>query len=520
MKLSFTKKMIISMLIIIVIPIITLGVLTYQQSKNVLIEDLKTNNNNILFSTEYYINKYISEEENSIKFWVSDPYIASYFSNPAVEEHIKSEWKKFINHNKDIRRLYFGSKDGKFAIKPDMVIPKEYDPRQGDWYKRAVKSNGDTIWSEPYFDQMSGEMMVTVSCLVRDETNKKIIGVIGVDYNLRNVSEDLYNNGWKGFEQADKFIIDNKGEIIVNSDYSKIGKDISSNSWVKSILINNSGSTIIKTKAEKLLINYITINKTGWKLISILPMKVVQSVVIPIRNRTLVIAVLSGLIACLAGLYLSKRTSDRIKSIINFMEEVEKGNNEVLGFYDGDDMFGELNRKFNALAININLKMNEIKHIAYTDGLTGLYNHRYIYQKLEEEINRLRRYKAELSIIMIDVDFFKSINDTYGHQVGDQALILVASSIKNNIREIDIVGRYGGEEFLVIMPGCSGKECYMAAERIRKNIEEIKWDYKERKLTISLGIKQFAGEDTVSLIDAADKLLYKAKELGRNRIEI
>ena len=158
--------------------------------------------------------------------------------------------------------------------------------------------------------------------------------------------------------------------------------------------------------------------------------------------------------------------------------------------------------------------------LSITDGLTGLYNHRYIVDALSSRITEATRYRKPLSIGMFDIDYFKKINDKYGHVFGDEVLIKISSVIEETIRKVDIAGRYGGEEFLIVIPDTDSSGAYKTAERIRESIEKIKWDKDGLKVTISGGVCEFKDEDSGKLITKADKLLYKAKESGRNRIEV
>ncbi len=162
-------------------------------------------------------------------------------------------------------------------------------------------------------------------------------------------------------------------------------------------------------------------------------------------------------------------------------------------------------------------------HLAITDGLTQLRIHRYFQQRMDEEIARAEQFSHPLSLIMSDIDHFKSFNDTYGHQQGDIVLIETAKIFRLNVREVDIPARYGGEEFAIILPETDIKEAKAVAEDLRKKIEAHDYPSKQGKLkvTISLGVAtypQHAGEKQ-TLIKAADEALYRAKESGRNRVE-
>ncbi len=166
-----------------------------------------------------------------------------------------------------------------------------------------------------------------------------------------------------------------------------------------------------------------------------------------------------------------------------------------------------------------------LKELAQKDSLTGLLNHGAIFRMLQREIERAKRYNTPLSIIMFDLDFFKKFNDENGHHMGDLLLVKVAKVFKENLRFVDIIGRYGGEEFLVILPGTPLREAYNVAEKIRKMIKTIKVE-GVGGITISGGVATFKREkykrekEYIELIKEADHLLYKAKEEGKDRIKI
>ncbi|MCP4218073.1 MAG: diguanylate cyclase, partial [bacterium] len=167
----------------------------------------------------------------------------------------------------------------------------------------------------------------------------------------------------------------------------------------------------------------------------------------------------------------------------------------------------------------LNSKNKVLENMAITDSLTNFYNHKYIIERLGKEILKCQRYKTQVSIILLDIDFFKIVNDTYGHQVGDDVLVGVSDGIRHSMREVDIAGRYGGEEFLLILPNTNLEGALISAERVRVNIQNLKWDIKDLTVTISSGVATQVDENASLLIEKSDKLLYLAKDNGRNRVE-
>ena len=163
-------------------------------------------------------------------------------------------------------------------------------------------------------------------------------------------------------------------------------------------------------------------------------------------------------------------------------------------------------------------KQNEqLLEASRIDYLTGVLNRRALNEKLEYEIIRVDRNKRPLSVLLLDVDHFKNINDTYGHMIGDDVLIQMAGVVKKNIRVMDMVGRYGGEEFLVVLPECNQQAASIVAEKIRKGIEQTAFETGIH-VTISGGIQEYHGGSLTALINQADQALYQAKEKGRNQI--
>jgi diguanylate cyclase (GGDEF)-like protein len=162
----------------------------------------------------------------------------------------------------------------------------------------------------------------------------------------------------------------------------------------------------------------------------------------------------------------------------------------------------------------------EVEKTAVTDSLTGVHTRRSLLGRLEEEILRSESKKSTLSFLMIDVDYFKRFNDKYGHLAGDQVLRSVSSLIKENIREIDFAGRYGGEEFSVVLPDTDSEGALYVAQRIRKAIEESSIEAYDAtvRVTVSIGIASFPldGKSSMEIVDKSDWALYRSKKRGRN----
>jgi diguanylate cyclase (GGDEF)-like protein len=182
-----------------------------------------------------------------------------------------------------------------------------------------------------------------------------------------------------------------------------------------------------------------------------------------------------------------------------------------------------LNKKIESLVKTLDKKNTLLRELSLKDGLTGLYNYRFFREILHEQYHLAKRFKFPLSCVMIDIDYFKAVNDTYGHQLGDSILSQLADILRKNVRDADKVVRYGGEEFVIILPYTDGDAAYIKAERLRQLVSDHAFSAGEHMIgiTVSLGIAAYPDSKRIKkadqLVSFADKALYQAKELGRNQ---
>lgn len=174
-------------------------------------------------------------------------------------------------------------------------------------------------------------------------------------------------------------------------------------------------------------------------------------------------------------------------------------------------------------SIHLRQRVAELDKLVSRDPLTGLHNYRHFSETLSQVLERTRRSGRPSCLIFIDLDFFKRINDTWGHEVGNLALTRTAAILRQQTRMVDVVCRYGGEEFAIILPDTQLRQAVEVAERIRHTIEQspVVFDGGEFNFTASMGVDVYRANDPVTpqnLIESADRFLYQAKEEGRNRV--
>ncbi len=193
-------------------------------------------------------------------------------------------------------------------------------------------------------------------------------------------------------------------------------------------------------------------------------------------------------------------------------------------YNDEDKYLLEMLASYAAVALTNSRLFNEVQRLAVTDPLTDLYNRRELFELGEREVRRSKRLKRGLSLILLDLDDFKLVNDRFGHDVGDRVLVHLAGVLQKSIREIDTLARYGGEEFVILLPETNIKSATIIAERIRKVVNEtfvLVGDYQV-KVTASIGVTCINAEtmDLTEMISVADSAMYTAKNSGRNRVAV
>ncbi|MCB1189088.1 MAG: diguanylate cyclase [Leptospiraceae bacterium] len=192
--------------------------------------------------------------------------------------------------------------------------------------------------------------------------------------------------------------------------------------------------------------------------------------------------------------------------------------------------YGYLIKPFQERELTTTIRMALKKHeetmkmeqLATTDSLTGIMNRRFFLQAIDKEIERTQRYGNRFSLIILDIDHFKKVNDTYGHSAGDEVIVSITQIVNKNLRKVDIFARYGGEEFIICLPETDYPNAMNVAERIRQNIEDnfIPYDDKKISCTVSIGVTNFHenGDTYDKIFQRADAALYLAKNQGRNQV--
>ncbi len=332
------------------------------------------------------------------------------------------------------------------------------------------------------------------------EDRKKMYDLGIVDYILKTSEREQIKNNLTTFRREDPVAAKMKGLSYAVLDDNKMDQKIISRIFsihqITNVDFYDSGQMLLESGKgyDVYLIDLVLKDTSGDKVIIKLKKKDPESMVIAVSGIDNIKTV---------SRVLSIGADDYITKPFNYDLFIARMKTNIRAFL----LMQELRRK-----------KEQLEKMAVTDALTGLYNRRHIYDRLRQESDKYERYSSRFSLLMFDIDFFKRINDTYGHQFGDIILKKVADAIQLSVRNVDIVGRYGGEEFIVILPEIQFKGALTVAERIRENVENITTEVTDFKVTVSGGVAEFLGGDVEELVKKVDQSLYRAKESGRNCI--
>ena len=306
-------------------------------------------------------------------------------------------------------------------------------------------------------------------------------------------------------ENIDKIIINKNGIIDLKIQYVKMNGQVQGHANFVNTLIKDFATSIeyeifksIQNLTSKAHSNSTKVQKQ--------------------TNYIYIIYIFSFLFLLIIIMYINKILVSRLSNLNYNINTKLLGKKSTIED-DYNDEISQIVKTFNFYSNKVEEQKKELEKLAITDKLTGIYNRRQLDIIVSDEINRVKRFNKTFSLTILDIDYFKRVNDSYGHHIGDSVLIEISELLKANVRESDYIGRWGGEEFVIISPEIKIEGLIQFIEKIRKIIENYNFS-TAGNLTASFGITVYTKEDTIkSIIQRADEALYKAKASGRNKVE-
>lgn len=389
---------------------------------------------------------------------------------------------------------YITSKSGKEALQKQAPYLSE---------PGIVPGTGRLIlmMSEPLFNHEGHYMGVVGGTLYLHENNvlNMIIGNSAIDD-----SGSYY------------YIVGSDGHLLFHPDKARIGEDISSNPVVQRLLRGYSGQQqVINIKGVPMLAGYASVPANGWGVVVVSPTHIIQKQLLSHLKKVLWYTATPFFLLLIGVIILARKLARPFVYLADLVNRLGKEKVELSEIKPHWNREADLLNRAVLLALrDVQRQKDQLTQEAMTDLLTGLMNRRKLEQKMKEWIEE----EIPFSLITMDVDKFKFVNDTYGHLAGDEVLKQVAGIITASVRPGDICGRYGGEEFIILLSRTRAVDAYIVAERIRKTLEKSDVPTAMR-VTVSQGIAHYPShaKSREELLQRADRALYSAKHQGRNK---
>jgi len=375
------------------------------------------------------------------------------------------------------------------------------------------------IISKPY-EAMTGRLIIFISHPIFSESNEYLGMIAGTIYLKEpNAFKTLLGEHYSK-DGSYVYVVDSDGRVIYHQDPSRINDIVTKNKVVQAVTSGKDGAQLVEnTKGVKMLAGYSAVASTGWGVVAQKPLEVALAPSFDRVQEVIIKSVPLMFVSIIIVLWAAARIANPLQQLASLTEEsLDKKNVEGLKSVSG--WYFEAYSLKNALVRSLSFLHGQVsffKDQSTVDPLTGITNRRTMDSMLAEWLAS----KVPHVIILLDLDHFKSVNDTYGHAVGDKVLQFLARQMESVAREGDVCCRYGGEEFIMLLPNTTVEEAKLVAEQLRKTLADTVSPCG-RPITLSAGIASYPvmANTTEALIEAADDALYLAKQEGRNQVKV
>ena len=516
------------------LPSLVLGWMYFQQSRQALLDNTAREMKAVASQAEREILLWLKEQLFELRVF-SGSYLLSEalesYRQPRAAEDVRSEevvnsLGSYLSLVRDqysyYRKLLVFDNDGQLIVhepldEPGALLPPDWLAQLGE--KRAVLGDFHREGSDGQPALMLGVPVASA--------NDGMLGVLAVEVQPLELEKTLYSllseseNRGSGTRLM---LVDARGMVVL--DAAGGSEDETGRKWRVPFPRNDVRDLIRyrNSQGKDVVGLLLPVSGSSWAVLMEKPRDYLFAHIE--RTRNMAVLVVAGIVAMIGGIawLLAREIIAPLGELTAAAREVAKGNLDVSIRVRRKDELGFASTVFNDMVGQLRYSRERLEKLSTTDFLTGLPNRAAILDALSGMLKRYQRYSRVFSLLMIDVDHFKSINDKYGHVAGDEVLRHLASMLREQMREVDVIGRYGGEEFIALLDETDGESALVVAERLRTEIAALGIDIQGNPthITVSIGIAEAEQEDKSAdgLIDRADKAMYLAKQNGRNRAEL
>ena len=431
----------------------------------------------------------------------------------------------FTADPKGIMQLFYSSPQGIIKLK------QKNDVSNREYIQYPLEKNRSYLSDVIITDDNSSPVIFVSNAVVE---HGQTTGVLALSINLWNENNIFHSlvHGFQEKKQGNIYVVDGRGTIVYHMDKKLVGKTL--NSGILSQIAEKNEAIIesISTENGKAAVAFAKLKSNNWIVVYEMSHDEIYAMSKIGRYMSVGTMVMVLVLGLLASAIFARIILRPLGEITHATEQVATGDLTQQINYKGHYDFRRVIKNFNIMTTNLRVQYDELEKLSLQDYLTGLANRRYFEQQLKLELERACRIGHPTAILIIDIDNFKEINDRFGHLEGDKALKVLASELKEVVREVDLPARFGGEEFLVLLPETTLEQGQIVAEKIRNRISQINIASRKGNITftVSIGIAgteqdgDFSCASIASACDEflkrADKALYQAKSMGKNRVEV
>jgi len=448
------------------------------------------------------------------------------FQEAETRQAILNMYTILQNTIPNINFVYSGYEDGSLLIN-NYTPPEGFNSVQRPWYQAAIQAHPLASDGIPYLEIITEEWLVSIGKTVTNK-NRQIVGVLAIDASMDTVVQALAARD-DAYPTAYNFVLDNQGIALIHNDSTLRGtfhEKVFQSLPPEEI---SEGNFSYLVSGTHIIAHFSRLDDLGWIVITGVPRAdILRPIMVTIFSSLGIIIAASLIATWLVSFLLSRNIINPLIHLQKRVQEITDGrkapissdflpNNEIGTIAEAIETLTEdaLFQK----TIELQTKNSLLDSLAKTDQLTGIANRRMTQQVIEQEIDRFNRYKKPFCIFLFDIDHFKTVNDTHGHEVGDQVLVELVRLVQSVIRRTDTFGRWGGEEFILVCPETSLHTAETIAEKICTTVREYEFA-RGLGITLSIGVSEFqSGATLKQILVEVDRKMYLAKQKGRDRVE-
>lgn len=378
-----------------------------------------------------------------------------------------------------------------------------------------------------FFDNANNLPFVVMGTPLFSQKNEQHVGILAIKVALTTIQE-LINTHAQSVKKASPIEImlihlpDSRYVMSTRTTYTLEKPAFISEDILRSFKTNSTLNYFTNSDDLEMIGVFSRLNIANWGLVLAENADMVFSKVSETRYRNLFILCFLSLVIAIAAYFFARQIIRPLITLTKGAQKVANGDLSIQLPIEKNDELGFATNVFNTMVAELNQNQAKLERMATQDALTKLANRKQILQTLHSRFEYYQRYKNPFSVLMIDVDHFKKVNDTHGHMVGDMVLSTIGQIFKDTLRSVDSAGRYGGEEFLVILTDSDEDDAWHVAERIRLAVANHTFTHEKRQIpvAVSIGIAKTSiyDREETTLINRADQALYSAKNNGRNQV--